>query len=157
MKKKIFHKNHSKIANTFLQEQTSETRIQDTRTPTPHPRFMPMLQNSTHNYNYNSTQLHSLHHSGIPRFHIISHTWSYLVICGHMWPYVVIHTKKNAPLTSSISSTIESWNPGTLCRQISSARQPRLDSKLAYLPSISTNISQLNDSKFFLHHPTSAN
>ena len=39
------------------------------KTPTPHPRFMPLSQNIT--------RIHSLHHPQIFRFHVISHTWSH--------------------------------------------------------------------------------
>ena len=39
------------------------------KTPTLHPRFMPLSQNIT--------RIHSLHHPQISRFHVISHTWSY--------------------------------------------------------------------------------
>ena len=51
---KVFPKGRSRIVNSTLQEQTSETRTQDTRTPTPHPRFMPL--------SLNITRIHSLHH-----------------------------------------------------------------------------------------------
>ena len=63
------------------------------------------------------------------------------------------HTKKNGPLViGSNSSSIESWPLwNSLLPDIisSSTHTWNLDSKLAYLPSISTNIQQLNDFKFF--------
>ena len=57
---KVFHKGHSRIENSTLQEQTSETRTPDTRTLTPHPRFMHLSQNIT--------WIHSLHHPQINNF-----------------------------------------------------------------------------------------
>ena len=53
-----------------------------------------------------------------------------------------------------INRIMKPWNS---LPQISSAHRPVLDSELAHLPSISTNILQLNDSNFFLHHSTSIN
>ena len=81
---KVFHKGHSRIANSTLHEQTSETRTQDTRTSRPHPRFMPLSQNIT--------RIHSLYHPKFPVFmssRTRGHTWSHLVTRGHTWSHLV--------------------------------------------------------------------